>query len=186
MNRTLSSPLTFLYKFLVSPLFAGVVLCCAFTCVQLSDNLVALPAALLGGVLFLGGFIHFRFPQEGRPSRRVVGGVEFRDVPNVSALDDYVSGRKCLIASPSGLGTVSVGRRQDKDDRVYAASAVHVLPSPSGCPRSEKPRCRELATGRTLRRGMPEGLGEPFKETTVGGCCNSCTVASHWPMKVAP
>ncbi len=59
MNRTLSSPLTFLYKFLVSPLCAGVVLWCAFTCVQLSDNLVALPAALLGGALFLGGFIHF-------------------------------------------------------------------------------------------------------------------------------
>ncbi len=58
MNRTLSSPLTFLYKSVFSLLFAAVFLCCAFTSVKLMGDPMALPAALLGGALFLGMFIH--------------------------------------------------------------------------------------------------------------------------------
>jgi len=58
MSRTLSSPLTFVYKFVFSLLFAVVFACCVVTCVKLVDNPLALPAALLGAVLFFGAFIH--------------------------------------------------------------------------------------------------------------------------------
>lgn len=58
MHRTLSSRLTLLYKCVFSLLCAVVCAYCAWNSIQLIGRPIALPAGLLGSVLFFGIFIH--------------------------------------------------------------------------------------------------------------------------------